>query len=93
MVTNNALPRVSDLDDFLAGIALLLNPEGVATLEVTPTSSLSRQIAEQLTANGLRVFDIEPVRMPSGLLQLFACPWDSAWQCSPQIDRTLASLH
>jgi hypothetical protein len=92
MVANNALPDAPDLDDFLAGVALLLNPEGVATLEIAPTPDLSRRMAEQLTANGLRVFDIETSE-PQGALQLFACRWDSAWQCGPKIDRTLASLH
>lgn len=92
MVANNALPRVSDLGDFLAGVALLLNAEGVTTLEIFPTPGLSRQLAEQLTANGLRVFDIEP-SLPQGSLQLFACRRDSAWQCGPRIDRTLAALH
>lgn len=93
IVANNALPSVPDLGDFLAGIALLLNPEGVATFEVGPASSLSRRLAEQLTANSLRVFDIEPPNGPQGSLQLFACRWDSAWQCRPQATRALAPLH
>src|SRR4029078_5425457 len=41
MGANNALFRVSGTDDFLAGFALLLNPEGVATFEIAPTSCLS----------------------------------------------------
>ena len=53
MVANNALFRVPDADDFLAGFALLLNPEGVATFEIPPRpvshrawpSSSSRQTA------------------------------------------------
>jgi 2-polyprenyl-3-methyl-5-hydroxy-6-metoxy-1,4-benzoquinol methylase len=93
IVANNALPHMPDLDDFLGGVALLLNPEGVATFEIAPTSDLSRRMAEQLTANDLRVFDIEPTNMPRGPLQLFACRWDSAWQCGPLVARTLAPLH
>ena len=46
MVANNALFRVPDTDDFLAGFALLLNPEGVATFEIAPTSCLSPQMTE-----------------------------------------------
>ena len=41
MVANNALFRVPDADDFLSGFALLLNPEGVATFEIAPTSCLT----------------------------------------------------
>lgn len=92
VVANNALPSAPDLDDFLAGVALLLNPEGVATLEIVPTPGLSRQLGEHLTANGLRVFDIEPSE-PQDALQLFACRWDSAWQCGPLVSRRLAALH
>ena len=63
MVANNALFRVPDTDDFLAGFALLLNPEGVATFEIAPTSCLSPRMTEQLfAANGLRIFDVEPLR-------------------------------
>jgi len=46
MVANNALFRVSDTDDFLAGFALLLNPGGAAaaaptcTLPATATTTM-----------------------------------------------------
>jgi hypothetical protein len=94
MVANNALLRAQDVDDFLGGFSLLLNPEGVATFEIAPTSRLSWRVAEQLFAtNGLRVFDIEPSSTPSDSLQLFVCRWDSAWQCGPRVSRTLATLH
>ena len=92
IVANNALFRVPDVDDFLAGFALLLNPEGVATFEIAPSSCLSPPAAKQLfAANGLRIFDVEPVRAPRGSLQLFACRTDSAWQCGPWVGRTLAT--
>lgn len=92
MVANNALFRVPDVDDFLAGFALLLNHEGVATFEIAPSSCLIPQAAKQLfAANGLRIFDVEPLRSPRGSLQLFACRSDSAWQSAPWVGRTLAT--
>jgi hypothetical protein len=87
MVANNALFRVPDADDFLAGFALLLNPEGVATFEIAPTSRLSPKMAEHLfAASGLRIFDVEPLST-YGSLQLFACRRDSAWQRGPWVGR------
>jgi 2-polyprenyl-3-methyl-5-hydroxy-6-metoxy-1,4-benzoquinol methylase len=87
MVANNALFRVPDVDDFLAGFALLLNPEGVATFEIAPTSCLSPKMAEHLfAASGLRIFDVEPLST-YGSLQLFACRRDSAWQRGPWVGR------
>lgn len=87
MVANNALFRVPDVADFLAGFALLLNAEGVATFEIAPTSCLSPQMTEQLfAASGLRIFDVEPLNT-RGSLQLFACRRDSAWQRGPWVGR------
>jgi hypothetical protein len=92
MVANNALFRVPDADDFLAGFALLLNAEGVATFEISPTSCLTPRMTEQLfAANGLRIFDIEPLRTPRGSLQLFACRRDSPWQRGRWVAWTLAT--
>jgi methyltransferase family protein len=85
MVANNALFRVPDVDDFLAGFALLLNAEGVATFEIALTSCLSPRMAKQLfAASGLRIFDVEPLRTHGSLL-LFACRADSAWQRGPSV--------
>jgi hypothetical protein len=87
MVANNALFRVPDADDFLAGFALLLNPEGVATFEIAPTCCLSPRMTEALfAASGLRIFDVEPLGT-HGALQLFACRRDSAWQRGPGVGR------
>ena len=92
MVANNALFRVPDADDFLSGFALLLNPEGVATFEIAPTSCLTPRMAEQLfKANGLRIFDVEPLRTPRGALQVFACRRDSPWQRGRWVGWTLAT--
>ena len=75
MVANNALFRVPDADDFLAGFALLLNAEGVATFEIAPTSCLTPRMAEQFfAANRLRIFDVEPLKTPRGSLQVFRLP-------------------
>ncbi|MBI2741222.1 MAG: methyltransferase domain-containing protein [Rhodospirillales bacterium] len=91
MVANNALSHVADIDDFLDGFTLLLNPEGVATFEVSRASCLSPQMAEQLfSASGLRIFDVEPLDTQDGSLQLFACRSDAAWQSGPWVGRTLA---
>jgi hypothetical protein len=87
MVANNALFRVPGVDDFLAGFALLLNPEGVATFEIAPTSCLSPKMAEHLfAASGLRIFDVEALST-HGSLQLFACRADSGWQRGPWVGR------
>lgn len=92
MVANNALSRVDDIDDFLDGFTLLLNPEGVATFEISRASCLSPRMAEQLfAASGLRVFDVEPLDARHGSLQLFACRADAAWQRGPRVARTLAT--
>ena len=92
MVANNALFRVPDVDDFLGGFALLLNPEGVATFEIAPTSCLTPRMAEQLfAANGLRIFDVEPLKTPRGSLQVFACRADSAWQRGRWVGWTLTT--
>lgn len=92
MVANNALFRVPDADDFLSGFALLLNPEGVATFEIAPTSCLTPQMAEQLfKANGLRIFDVEPLKSPRGALQVFACRRDLPWQRGRWVGWTLAT--
>lgn len=89
MVANNALLAVADADDFLAGFTLLLNPEGVATFEIAPSSGLTLRTAEQLfTASGLRIFDVEPLGTPPGALQLFVCRSESAWQSGPCVGRT-----
>ena len=37
-------------------------------------------------ANGLRIFDVEPLNT-HGSLQLFACRRDSAWQRGPWVGR------
>ena len=90
IMANHALLRVSDVDDFLAGFALLLNAEGVATFELAPLSALTLRTTERLlTASGLRLFDVEPLGGTSGALQLFACRADSAWHCGPRVGRTL----
>jgi hypothetical protein len=87
MVANNALFRVPDVDDFLSGFAMLLNPEGVATFEIAPTSCLSPKMVDHLfAASGLRIFDVEPFSA-HGSLQLFACRRDSAWQRGPWLGR------
>ena len=44
-VANNVLAHVSDIDDFLAGFALLLKPEGVATFEFPHLLALMQQSA------------------------------------------------
>lgn len=89
MVANNALWGAPDVDDFLAGFALLLNAEGVATFELAPPSDLTLGTAEQLfAASGLRIFDVEPLKTAHGGLQLFACRSDSAWQSGPWVGRT-----
>ena len=89
VVANNALSRMADADDLLAGLALLLNREGVATVEIAPSSGLTPRMAEQLlAANGLRIFDVEPLGTS---LQLFVCLSDSAWEGAPGIGRTLAA--
>jgi hypothetical protein len=88
IMANNAPLRVPDVDDFLAGFALLLNAEGVATFEIGPLSDLTLRAAERLlAASGLRVFDVEPLGATSGVLQLFACRADSA----RQVGRTLTT--
>jgi hypothetical protein len=93
MVANNAPLAVAEADDFLAGFALLLNPEGVATFEITPSPGLTLRTAEQLfAASGLRIFDVEPLGTPPGALQLFVCRSDSAWQSGPWVGRALV-LH
>ena len=38
VVANNVLAHVPDINDFVAGIALLLKPEGRASIEFTPTA-------------------------------------------------------
>lgn len=92
IVANNALHRVPDVDDFLGGFAVLLNAEGVASFEIAPLSGLTLRTVERLlAASGLRIFDAEPLGTPSGPLQLFACRTDSAWQCGPWVNRTLAT--
>jgi hypothetical protein len=89
LVANNALATASDMDDCLAGVARLLNVEGVATFELPRLSRLSLMTTERLFAdNGLRVFDIEPMT-PGGPLQVLACRSESAWQRAPRIDTTL----
>lgn len=91
IMANNAPLRAPDVDEFLAGFALLLNAEGVATFELSPLSDLTLRTVERLlTASGLRLFDAEPLGAPSGPLQLFACRAGSAWQCGPKAGRTLA---
>lgn len=93
IVANNALLSAPDADDFLAGFAVLLNAEGVATFEIAPASGLALRTAEQLfAASGLRIFDVEPLRTPRGVLQLLACRSDSPWQSQPWVRRAQA-LH
>jgi hypothetical protein len=89
LVANNALAAAADMDDCLAGVARLLNAEGVATFELPRLSRLSLLTTEHLFAdNGLRVFDLEPLT-PDGPLQVLACRSESAWQRAPRIDATL----
>jgi SAM-dependent methyltransferase len=91
VVANNVLGHVPDINDFVKGLATLLAPGGVATLEFPSLlnlirlnqfdtiyhehfSYLSLTAAHRLlAANGLRVFDVEPLATHGGSLRLFAC--------------------
>ena len=89
VVANNALVTAADIEDCLAGVARLLNREGVATFELPRLSRLSLLTAEHLFAdNGLRIFDIEPTAHGESL-QVLACRSDAAWQRAPRIDTAL----
>lgn len=92
---NNVLAHVPDINDFVAGFAVLLKPEGVATFEFPQVRQLvdlnqfdtiyhehfsylsliaTTRIFE---ANGMSVFDVQPLPTHGGSLRVFAQRSDS----------------
>ena len=90
MAANNVLAHVPDINDFVAGFALLLKPEGVATFEFPHLLSMVREcqfdtayhehysylsltaVRRIFAANGLAVFDVQPLSTHGGSLRVFA---------------------
>ncbi len=90
MAANNVLAHVPDINDFVAGFAVLLKPEGVATFEFPHLLSMVREcqfdtayhehysylsltaVRRIFAANGLAVFDVQPLSTHGGSLRVFA---------------------
>ena len=60
IVANNVLAHVPDINDFVAGIEILLKPEGIATLEFP---HLERLMAR--TSSTRSITSISPISRPS----------------------------
>lgn len=109
MAANNVLAHVPDINDFCAGFAQLLTPQGVATFEFPHLlqmvqhgqfdtayhehySYLSLTAVQRIfAANGLAVFDVQPLPTHGGSLRVFAQRLDTGSQSlAPAVDEVLA---
>jgi hypothetical protein len=109
MAANNVLAHVPDINDFCAGFAQLLKPQGVATFEFPHLlqmvqhgqfdtayhehySYLSLTAVQRIfAANGLAVFDVQPLPTHGGSLRVFAQRLDTGSQpLAPAVDEVLA---
>lgn len=109
MAANNVLAHVPDINDFCAGFAQLLTPQGVATFEFPHLlqmvqhgqfdtayhehySYLSLTAVQRIfAANGLAVFDVQPLPTHGGSLRVFAQREDSGSQpLAPAVAEVLA---
>lgn len=112
MVANNVLAHVPDINDFVAGFARLLKPQGVATFEFPHLlrmvqgcqfdtvyhehySYLSLTVVQSIfAANGLQVFDVQPLPTHGGSLRVFAQRSDSGQRAQqPQVQALLDEEH
>ena len=108
MAANNVLAHVPDINDFVAGFAELLAPQGVATFEFPHLVNLIEQaqfdtiyhehysylsltaVQAIFAAQGLRVFDVEPIPTHGGSLRVFACRSDAGFETQPTVSAMLA---
>jgi SAM-dependent methyltransferase len=108
MAANNVLAHVPDINDFVAGFAELLAPQGVATFEFPHLVNLIEQaqfdtiyhehcsylsltaVQAIFAAQGLRVFDVEPIPTHGGSLRVFACRGDAGFETQPAVSAMLA---
>lgn len=107
---NNVLAHVPDINDFVAGFAVLLKPEGVATFEFPQVrqlvdlnqfdtiyhehfSYLSLSATKRIfEANGMSVFDVQPLPTHGGSLRVFAQRSDSEiHKTTARVKESLAS--
>ncbi len=108
-IANNVLAHVPDINDFVAGFAILLKPQGVATFEFPHLlrmvqqsqfdtayhehySYLSLSAVERIFyANGLKVFDVDPLPTHGGSLRVHAQRADTGQRRrTPMVDAVLA---
>ncbi len=106
---NNVLAHVPDIDDFVAGFAALLKPQGVATFEFPHLLRMVQQcqfdtayhehysylsllaVQRIFAANGLAVFDVEPLTTHGGSLRVYAQRADTGTQMlMPRVTEVLA---
>ena len=107
LLGNNVLAHVPEINDFVAGLKLLLRPNGVITLEFPHVLRLIEEnqfdtiyhehfsyfsfttIERILSANGLKIFDVEELATHGGSLRIFACHKEDEAQSTSENVTTL----
>jgi SAM-dependent methyltransferase len=78
VIGNNVLAQVPDLNNFVAGLRIVMRPEGVLTLEFPHL---------------LRVFDVEELWTHGGSLRLYVCRQEALREEQPAVGRLRAVEH
>ncbi len=75
LLGNNVLAHVPDINDFVAGMKLILQSQGVITMEFPHLIRLieENQFDTIFAAHGLRLFDVEELATHGGSLRVYAC--------------------